>query len=150
MSDSIIIRSIEAKDFVQWQLLWSDYNRFYGRNFLAPEVSQTTWSRFFDVNVPVHALVAEKNGMLVGLVHFLFHYSTSRIELSCYLQDLYTNESMRGQGVGSKLIQAVYNKAKTAGSSRVYWQTQENNAVARKLYDNIAMHLGFIVYSKEI
>ena len=82
MSDSIIIRSIEAKDFVQWQLLWSDYNRFYGRNFLAPEVSQTTWSRFFDINVPVHALVAEKNGMLVGLVHFLFHYSNSRIELS--------------------------------------------------------------------
>ena len=66
------------------------------------------------------------------------------------MQDLYTNESLRGQGVGSKLIQAVYNKAKTASSSRVYWQTQENNAVARKLYDNIAMHLGFIVYSKEI
>lgn len=150
MSDSLIIRSISPTDFVQWQFLWGGYNRFYGRSSLAPQVTKTTWSRFFDVNIPVYALVAEKNGILVGLVHYLFHYSTSRIELSCYLQDLYTDEAVRGLGIGRKLIQAVYDKAKADGSSRVYWQTQENNTIARKLYDNIAMHLGFIVYSKEV
>ena len=38
-----------------------------------------TWSRFFDAYEPVHALVAESDGQLLGLVHYLFHRSTTAI-----------------------------------------------------------------------
>jgi hypothetical protein len=48
------------------------------------------------------------------------------------------------------LIEAVYEQAKTAGSKRVYWQTQESNAAGRLLYDKVAQHLGFIVYSRNL
>ncbi|MGC1548626.1 MAG: GNAT family N-acetyltransferase [Rhodanobacter sp.] len=147
----IVIRPIEEADFAEWKVLWDGYNAFYGRKeqtALRDEVTQTTWSRFFDVNEPMHALVAESSGHLLGVAHFLFHRSTIQIEPTCYLQDLFTTEAARGQGVGRALIEAVYVRAKQAGSPRVYWQTHETNATAMQLYDKVAEKSGFVVYRK--
>ena len=90
-----------------------------------------TWARFFDAYEPVHGLVAESDGKLLGLTHYLFHRSTTAIEPSCYLQDLFTSEAARGKGVGRALINGVYEHAKLAGSPRVYWQTHETNVTAQ-------------------
>ncbi|MBV9469024.1 MAG: GNAT family N-acetyltransferase [Abitibacteriaceae bacterium] len=143
------IRFVSPTDFEQWHPLWEGYNRFYERT-LASEITKTTWSRFFDAGEPVHAMVAEQEGQLVGLVHYLFHRSTSMIEPVCYLQDLFTAESARGQGIGRALIEAVYEQAKAVGSSRVYWHTHETNGVAMYLYNQVAEHSGFVVYRKQI
>jgi GNAT superfamily N-acetyltransferase len=139
------------EDFHAWMPLWNGYNAFYGRTgptALPPEVTEMTWSRFFDAYEPMHALVAEDSGKLLGLVHFLFHRSTTQIALTCYLQDLFTVEEARGKGVGRALINAVYQHAAAAGSPRVYWQTHETNSVAMRLYDKVAEKSGFIVYRK--
>ena len=96
----------------------------------------------------MHALVAERSGELLGLVHFLFHRSTISVGNSCYLQDLFTMEAARGLGIGRALIEAVYAKALEAGSPRIYWQTHETNTAAMQLYDKLAQKSGFIVYRK--
>jgi hypothetical protein len=44
----------------------------------------------------------------------------------------------------------VYREAAKAGAERVYWQTQETNAVAMKLYDQVATKSGFLVYRKSL
>jgi GNAT superfamily N-acetyltransferase len=150
MSSSLVIRSVARTDFAQWQPLWEGYNRFYGRDPLPREITQMTWSRFFDAYEPVHALVADKEGQLLGLAHYLFHRSTISIEPTCYLQDLFTKETARGKGIGRALIEAVYSQAGIAGSARVYWQTQESNLTAMKLYDRVAERAGFVVYRKQI
>ncbi|MGH8673388.1 MAG: GNAT family N-acetyltransferase, partial [Burkholderiales bacterium] len=98
---------------------------------------------------PVFALVAEAQGQIVGLAHYLFHRSTTRIEPTCYLSDLFTVQSQRGQGIGRMLIEGVYAQAKAAGVTRVYWQTHESNAAGRLLYEKVAKHHGFIVYSRD-
>jgi GNAT superfamily N-acetyltransferase len=129
------------------------YNKFYGRSgatALADEITQTTWARFFDANEPVHALVAEDEGQLVGLVHYLFHRSTISIAPTCYLQDLFTGEATRGKGIGRALIGAVYEQARLAGLARVYWHTHASNSMAMKLYDQVAEHSGFVVYRKNL
>ena len=94
----------------------------------------------------IYALVAETNGQLVGLAHYLFHRSTITISPTCYLQDLFTSQPARGKGVGKALIKGVYEQAKNTGSSRVYWHTHETNKTARRLYDQVAENAGFIVY----
>jgi GNAT superfamily N-acetyltransferase len=108
-----------------------------------------TWSRFFDAYEPMHALVAEKAGRLVGLVHYLFHRNTAMIGPTCYLQDLFTDEAVRGEGVGRALIEAVYERAKIAGSPRVYWMTHETNLTAMRLYDQVAERSGFVQYRRQ-
>ncbi len=152
-SASLRVRSIELRDREQWTPLWAGYNAFYGREgatSLPQQVTDITWSRFFNPIEPVFAAVAELDGKVVGLVHYLYHRSTTRIEPVCYLQDLFTEPGLRGKGVGRALIHFVYEQAQLAGASRVYWQTQTTNAAGRMLYDKVAAHLGFIVYSKDI
>jgi GNAT superfamily N-acetyltransferase len=149
MSADVTIRPVRREDFAAWLKLWDGYNAFYGRSgptALPAEITQTTWSRFFDVYEPMHALVAESAGGLLGLTHFLYHRSTIALGPVCYLQDLFTVEAARGRGVGRALIEAVYERAQGAGSSRVYWQTHETNATAMRLYDRIAEKSGFLVY----
>jgi GNAT superfamily N-acetyltransferase len=142
---------VSPNDYEQWLPLWAGYNAFYGRSgatALPAEVSNTTWKRFFEASEPVHALVAELSGELLGLAHYLYHRSTTAIQPICYLQDLFTKEEARGQGIGRALIAEVYEQAKLAGSSRVYWQTHETNQTAMLLYDRIAERSGFLVYRK--
>ena len=149
MPSSVIVRPVQEGDHAAWMPLWDGYNAFYGRHgatALPAEITRTTWERFFDPREPVFALVAESEGKLLGLTHYLFHRSTTRIELPCYLQDLYTAEHARGRGVGRALIEGVYDAARAAGIRRVYWQTHETNAAGRLLYDKVAKHLGFLVY----
>ena len=145
------IRPVSPSDYEQWLRLWAGYNAFYGRSgatALPAEVSDATWKRFFEASEPVHALVAERGGELLGLAHYLYHRSTTAIQPICYLQDLFTKEEARGQGIGRALIAEVYEQAKLAGSSRVYWQTHETNQTAMLLYDRIAERSGFLVYRK--
>jgi len=153
MSDALIIRPVVPTDFAGWERLWEGYNSFYGRTgatTLPDAITKMTWSRFFDAYEPVHAIVAERDGQLLGLVHYIFHRSTIMIESTCYLQDLFTAESARGLGIGRALIEAVYEQAKAAGAERVYWHTHETNLTAMKLYDKLATHTGFVVYRKQI
>ena len=149
MPADLTIRFVTREDYAQWLPLWDGYNAFYGRSgptALAPEITAMTWSRFFDAYEPVHALVADSGGQLVGLVHYLFHRTTTAIAPNCYLQDLFTAEAARGKGVGRALIEAVSQRGKEAGSTRVYWLTHHTNATARRLYDQVAEDSGFIVY----
>ena len=151
MSKNLIVRFAARQDYDQWLPLWDGYNAFYGRSgatALAPEITRMTWARFFDAYEPMHALVAESDGALLGLTHYLFHRSTTSIEPTCYLQDLFTNEAARKKGVGRALINGVYEQAKLAGSSRVYWQTHETNRTAMQLYDKVAERPGFVIYRK--
>ncbi|MGA3157731.1 MAG: GNAT family N-acetyltransferase [Steroidobacteraceae bacterium] len=151
MPDAALVRAVTSEDFESWLKLWDGYNRFYGRHgatALAREISHMTWSRFFDAYEPVNALVAELQGELVGLVHYIFHRSTIMIAPTCYLQDLFTSEAARGRGVGRALIEAVYAKATAAGSPRVYWMTHETNQSAMRLYDQVAERSGFLQYRK--
>jgi len=151
MSEPLIVRTVVRQDYDQWLRLWDGYNEFYARagaTALAGEITRMTWARFFDAYEPVHALVAEREGRLLGLTHYLYHRSTTAIEPTCYLQDLFTTEASRGQGVGRALIEGVYERARAAGAGRVYWQTHETNLTAMKLYDGVAERSGFVVYRK--
>ena len=151
MSGDLTVRFVNRQDYNQWLSLWDGYNAFYGRSgatALAPEITAMSWARFFDADEPVHGLVAERGGRLLGLTHYLFHRSTTAIAPVCYLQDLFTSEAARGKGVGRALIHAVYQQAKLAGSPRVYWQTHQTNLTAMRLYDEVAEHSGFVVYRK--
>jgi GNAT superfamily N-acetyltransferase len=152
-ADSIAVRVARPEDYDAWLPLWEGYNLFYervGPAAIPIEVTRLTWSRFFDAYEPMHCLVAEIDGRLVGFTHYIYHRNTTMRGPVCYLQDLFTAGELRGRGVGRALIEAVYNRAKAAGSPRVYWQTHDSNTTAQVLYDKLAEKSGFIVYRKSM
>ncbi len=153
MQESMAIRAVSEDDYEDWRVLWDGYNAFYGRSgatALPEEISRQTWARFIADNEPMHALVAEHQGRSVGLAHAVIHRSTTRLADVCYLQDVFTQPEVRGQGVARALIAAVSRLAIEHGCCRVYWQTHESNQTARVLYDQVAEHKGFIVYGLEL
>lgn len=153
MTDTLEVRPVTPADYDVWLPLWDGYNRFYGRfgpTALPESITRTTWSRFFDGIEPMHALVALRGGSIVGLVHYLYHRSTTLDGPICYLQDLFTVEAERGKGVGRALIEGVYAAAKRANSPRVYWHTHETNHTAMRLYDSVADKPGFVMYRKDV
>lgn len=150
---SLTVRPVTRADYDRWLPLWEGYNAFYKRVGPAAvpiEVTNLTWQRFFDGYEPMHALVAESGDKLVGLTHYLFHRNTTMVGPVCYLQDLFTDPALRGKGVGKALIEGVYERARLAGSPRVYWHTHETNKTAMRLYDYVATHSGFVVYRKDV
>lgn len=144
----MLIRDVQPGDRAQWAVLWQGYLEFYGVPDLAPEITARTWQRFFDAAEPVHAMVAEEGGELLGLVHYVFHRNTWCLDDVCYLEDLFTTQAARGKGVGRGLIEAVYAKAQAKNATRVYWMTQNSNRTAQLLYDRLAEKTDFIQYRK--
>lgn len=145
----MIIRDVRPTDRAAWEQLWAGYLAFY-ESTLAPEITETTWRRFFDAKEPMHALVAadETSGELLGFTHLVFHRGTWTIGDFCYLEDLFVAPAARKRGVARALIEAVYDLADKRGCERVYWLTHETNTTARKLYDQVAEHRGFIQYRR--
>lgn len=169
----LTVRPLHAQEKDAWRPLWRGYQQFY-RVEIPDEVSDLTWQRFHDPAEPVFALGAFADGSreqpglshggspdregpvdpqgprLLGIVHYILHRSTWTAGPYCYLQDLFTVPEARGQGVGRRLIEAVYREAAEAGASRVWWLTQEHNYLGRMLYDRVADRPGFIQYRKQL
>jgi GNAT superfamily N-acetyltransferase len=141
------IGAVLADKRAEWEPLWKGYLDFY-RTTVSQETCDTTWSRLQDPNESMFVLGAYVDSRLMGIVHYLYHRSCWTIADYCYLQDLFVAERARKLGLGRALIEAVYQEARAAGASRVYWLTHETNANARSLYDTLAERPGFIQYRK--
>jgi GNAT superfamily N-acetyltransferase len=145
---ALTVRELASQDKAAWLPLWKGYQTFYKTN-IADEVTDNTWQRFLDPAEPMWALGAfTSEGELIGIVHCIYHRSCWTAGDYCYLQDLFTKEGARNQGIGRTLIEAVYARAKAEGASRVHWLTQETNAVGMVLYNKVADRSGFLQYRK--
>jgi GNAT superfamily N-acetyltransferase len=149
MSETII-RPLRDQDRADWARLWKGYLDYY-ETTVADAVYDSTFARLLGPDPQdFNGLLAEVQGRPVGLVHYLFHRHCWKIENVCYLQDLYAEPSVRGQGVGRALIEAVYAAADANGTPAVYWLTQDFNVTARRLYDQVAQVTPFIRYNRKL
>jgi len=142
---TISVRPLKAEDKSRWLELWQGYLTFYETS-LSSEQTELTWNRLMDSNYGVFGLMAEKDGAMVGITHFMFRPSTWAPKDYCYLEDLFVDPTIRGGGAGRALISRVIELAKEHGAGRVYWTTKESNAQARILYDSFIKVSEFVQY----
>ena len=147
---NIQVRPLLADDYDQWFELWQGYLNYY-RTDLSADMTALTWQRLLDETSGIFGYGAvNAAGELSGFVHYLFHPVTWAKGPRCYLEDLFTSETARGQGVGRALIEAVYATAKDKGADQVYWLTEDYNTRAHYLYDKLAVKTPFIKYQNTL
>jgi GNAT superfamily N-acetyltransferase len=143
-----MIRPLAAADFALWERLWLAYLRFY-RAEVSDEVTALAFRRLCDQTDGMIGLVAtDEQGELVGLAHLVFHPSTWSADPYCYLEDLFVHPAARGTGTARQLLEAAFAEARRRGAARTYWETQEFNAPARSLYDQVAHRTSFVIYER--
>ena len=144
MSDEI--RSLKDADRGAWDALWSGYLAVFGED--PATVTETTWIRLMDADEPVHAIGLFRTGELVGIAHYVFHRHTWTIGDMCFLVDLFTRDGVRGSGVATALVEAVFERARAAGAICVYGMTAPDNVAARSVYDRVGERFDQVVYRK--
>lgn len=148
MSD-IVIRPVAAGDRVQWEPLWRGYLAFYEKS--VPEaVTDFTWTRLIDPKDSIEGLIAWEGARALGLVQYFLHPSTWNMGGNVYLQDLFVVPESRGKRIGRRLIAAVTEASKVKGAGVLYWQTEEFNGTARRLYERVAKRAPFVRYNIEL
>lgn len=147
------IRPVQKDDEAAWQVLWQQYNEFYNRT-IPVDVTTATFARFLDEKLRMYCAVAvdpgveDKDEKIIGFVNWYPHLSTSSIEEVVYLQDLFVDPNTRNSGTGRRLIEHVYDHAKTIPAKSVYWHTQYFNHRAQLLYVKVADRTDFVQYRK--
>ena len=84
---------------------------------------------------PDHDLiVAEMNGAVVGLAHFMVYDDLSQGALAGELLGLIVREDWRRQGIGRQLLREVMRLAKQRGVGEFHINTEQDNTAAIALY----------------
>lgn len=151
MASKPTIRPIQASDEQTWRTHWHAYNTFYDRVASITEtITSTTFIRFLDPTNPITCAVAVNptDDKPIGFANFYRHPSTSAVEGSIYLHDLFVAPESRNQGVGRALIEYVYARADEWGVEEVYWCTQFDNHRAQLLYTKVGRRTDFVRYDR--
>ncbi|HLT75876.1 MAG TPA: GNAT family N-acetyltransferase [Ferrovibrio sp.] len=146
----ITIRPVAADDRARWEPLWLGYIAFYEKR-LPQATTDFTWKRILDPANPIEALLAvDAQNNALGLVQYLLHESTWNTGGNVYLQDLFVVPEARGLRIGRRLIEAVAEISRKKGAGVLYWQTEEFNGTARRLYERLAKRAPFVRYNIEL
>lgn len=149
IASNLTLKPVTQNDKMEWLGLWAQYLRFYKADISAA-VTELTWQRLLNPAEPMGCIMARQAGAAVGFANHVQHRSTWTSGDYLYLEDLFVDPSVRGQGVGGKLISSLYALAAPAGCSRVYWHTHQTNSTAMLLYDRIGERSGFVHYQRQL
>lgn len=140
-----MIRDALPGDEAAWRGLWSGFLAYYDVS-LPAQTTDFTWQRLMDPASPLAARLAVVQGRVAGFAIHQNHPSTWVAGDDCYLEDLFVDPTFRGQGIGRALIEDLIALARARGWKRLYWNTDEGNAPARRLYDSFCKSDGHVRY----
>lgn len=147
--DTVTVRAVAAGDRPAWERLYRGYAAFYEVP-MNDAVLDATWRWLMGQERRVEGLVALQRGELVGLAHFrAFPEPLLGQELG-FLDDLFVPPAHRGQGTGRKLVEAVAAIARERGWPVLRWITAQDNAAARRLYDQMAQATPWVTYDLDV
>ncbi len=138
---SITVRALSQVDYERWRVLWDANNQGHSNE----DVTAATWQRLMEDD-QVRGLVAEDNGTIAGLVHFILHPVTGHIKPVCYMQDVFVDPAHRQKGIGRALVTALARIGATEGWARMYWLAEAQNKEAQSLYKNLGLKLDFTLH----
>jgi len=142
---AIRIRDPRPADEPAWRRLWAGYLAFYETD-ISEDVTSATWRRLLQPSSQMFGRLAEWQGAVAGFTVCVLHPGSWALSPACYLEDLFVDPGVRGQGIGRALIEDLLHTARKRRWSPVYWHTRQSNQTARRLYDKFAEADDFVRY----
>jgi GNAT superfamily N-acetyltransferase len=143
---NLTIRSLKSTDREKWWELWQGYIKFYKAS-VSDDVSEVTWQRLLDDEQPAFCRLAEHSDYgVIAMMNYVLHLNLWTSKPVCYLEDLYTDPAVRGEGAGRALIESLRKTGEKEGWHRIYWMTAKDNDIARTLYDKVASETHWVRY----
>ena len=87
----------------------------------------------FGENPIFGTIVSEVDDEIVGMALYYYRYSTWKGK-RLYLEDLIVAETMRGRGLGEKLLNKIIEKARQTACTGLIWQVLDWNEPAINFY----------------
>lgn len=141
----ITVRAVGAEDRAAWDLLYAGYAAFYKVD-QTPEMRDTVWGWLMDAGHSSEGLVADLDGVLVGIAHFRPFARPLSASTGGFLDDLFVGPDARGSGAAEALIAALKDLGHARGWTVIRWITAEDNYRARGLYDRVANKTQWATY----
>jgi ribosomal protein S18 acetylase RimI-like enzyme len=131
------IETVTAATFEAVLPLIADYQRFY-RATPDEARNRAHFGRLLtDHNAGIQFVALDDEGRPLGFATLYFPLSSVSAQVRCLLNDLYTVPAARGQGVGRALIAHCLAHARALGYTSIFWQTEQSNTTAQRLYDSL-------------
>ncbi len=111
------------------------YQRFYEVEDVDTERNRAFFCRFLAPSQDGMLLGAWRGEDLVGYACLYWHFTSLVPAETVLMNDLYVDESCRGQGIGRALIEASAAVARERGADHLEWATAPDNVAAQRLYD---------------
>ncbi len=136
MAAEVEIAPIASEEFEELVPLISAYQRFYEVREIDDGRNRGFFRRFLAPSEDGLLLGARREGRLLGYACLYWHFSSLEATECVLMNDLFVDESARGQGVGRALIEASADVARERGVPFVEWSTAPDNHTAQRLYDS--------------
>lgn len=93
----------------------------------------------FSSDPQFEALLAEKEGVAIGLCLFFYDFSSWRGELGVYIQDLVVDAAAREHGVGRALLRKTARHARKHGATHMRLAVEQDNETAIRFYEALGL-----------
>lgn len=135
---TITIRQAVLADIEALAALFDAYRQFYGC------ASDTKAARAFLISRFEHGesvlFIAFNSNEPVGFTQLYPCFSSLSLNRTFLLNDLYVHQQSRKKGIGTRLIHAATEYAKTAGAISMALSTATTNMIAQSLYQSLGWH----------
>jgi len=85
------------------------------------------------------ALIAERGADAVGLCLYFVTFSTWLGAPGIYIQDLFVDESLRGAGLGQRLLARAAAEGRAMGANHLRLSVDSENMAARRFYSKVGL-----------
>lgn len=145
---TILIRRAIKQDADRLAPLFDAYRQFYGQG-TGPVVARQFLHDRLARNESLVLIAEDHDGVVIGFVQLYPLFSSILAARMYLLSDLFVVPHARRRGVGTRLLKAAAEEARSAGAVRLELATAITNAAAQRLYERLGWvrDQEFYVYS---
>lgn len=136
MATEVRVEPISRQELETLLPLIAAYQRFYEVEDVDAERNRAFFSRFLAPSEEGMLLGAWRGESLVGYACLFWSFTSLVPAETVLMNDLYVDQTHRGEGIGHALIEASARVGRERGAHHLEWATAPDNEAAQRLYDS--------------